>query len=188
MLYQKLFLSQSLPTLGIVHTNFRLIWTTLGTTPIVTTSTVSNMLQMTILLFQMVKLWGIFNDQYFKTDQAKQNHTWTKISTASDTLCVKVSSKSVLSTRRYCIVNVPYQSGQKRWEVTCRVKIDHQTAENTQKTYMGRIKDKCQAYGTHSRDLSRHFLYFPKWNTSLLACLQGVGGGGGSLAEWKLTP
>ena len=43
----------------------------------------------------------------------------------SSTICVKVSSKLVHSTRSYCIIKVPYQNRQKRGEVTCRPKIDH---------------------------------------------------------------
>ena len=47
------------------------------------------------------------------------------MSTTCDTLCGKISSKSVHLTTRYCKVKVPYQSRQKRGEVTCRPKIDH---------------------------------------------------------------
>ena len=55
----------------------------------------------------------------------KQNQTLSKTSTTCDTLCVKVSSKLVHSTRSYCIVKVPYKYRLKRGEVTCRPKIDH---------------------------------------------------------------
>ena len=47
------------------------------------------------------------------------------MSTTCDTLCVKISSKSVHHTTRYCKVKVPYQSREKRGEMTCRSKIDH---------------------------------------------------------------
>ena len=47
------------------------------------------------------------------------------MSTTCGMLCVKISSKSVHLTTRYCKVKVPYQSRQKRGEVTCRPKIDH---------------------------------------------------------------
>ena len=47
------------------------------------------------------------------------------MSTTCITLCVKISSKSVYLTTRYCEVKVPYQSRQKRGELTYRAKIDH---------------------------------------------------------------
>ena len=73
----------------------------------------------------------MFNGQCFKTDRTKKNQTYSKTSTTCDTLCVKISSnvkilsKSVHLRTRYCKVKVPYQSPQKRGEVTYRAEIDH---------------------------------------------------------------
>ena len=90
----------------------------------VTSTVVSNRLEMSILLFQMAKL-GVYlmvNNSKL-TEQKKQ--TYISMSTTCDTLCVKISSKSVYLTTRHCKVKVPYQSRQKRVEVTCIPKIDH---------------------------------------------------------------
>ena len=79
---------------------------------------------MSILLFQMVKL-GV----YLKVNNSKlteqKNQTYSSVSITCDTLCVKISSKSVHLTTRYCKVKVPHQSREKRGEVTVRSKIDH---------------------------------------------------------------
>ena len=79
---------------------------------------------MSILLFQMVKL-GV----YLKVNNSKlteqKNQTYSSVSITCDTLCVRISSKSVHLTTRYCKIKVPYQSREKRGEVTCRSKIDH---------------------------------------------------------------
>ena len=77
-----------------------------------------------VLLFQQAKLGVSLMVNISKLAERKKKQTGTKNTIAYDTLCVKRSSQSVHSTRRYCIVNVPYQSRQKRGEATCRLKID----------------------------------------------------------------